>query len=51
MVIRLVIDFGESVKVALNEGGWEKVWVGGGRGLGATGFCGPCVCLGVFLLL
>jgi hypothetical protein len=27
MVIRLVIDFGELVKVAL-KGGQEKVWVG-----------------------
>jgi hypothetical protein len=26
-------------------------WVGGGRGLEAAGFCGPCVCLVVFLLL
>jgi hypothetical protein len=25
--------------------------VGGGRGMGPAGFCGPCECLGVFLLL
>jgi hypothetical protein len=25
--------------------------VNGGSDIGATGFCGPCVCLGVFLLL
>jgi hypothetical protein len=27
MVIRLVIDFGELVKVGLKRGRWEKVWV------------------------
>jgi hypothetical protein len=25
--------------------------VGEGSGMGAAGFCGPCMCLGVFLLL
>jgi hypothetical protein len=50
MVIRLVIDYGELVKVALKWGGWDE-WVGGLRGMGTAGFCGPCVCLDVFLLL
>jgi hypothetical protein len=49
MVIRIDIDFGKLVKVAL-RGRWEKGWVGGGSGKGDAGFCGPCVCLGVFLL-
>jgi hypothetical protein len=44
MVIKLVIDFGELVKVVL------KRW-GEGSGIGAAGFCNACVCLGVFLLL
>jgi hypothetical protein len=26
-------------------------WVSGGSGVGTAGFCGPCVCLGLFLLL
>jgi hypothetical protein len=26
------------------------MWVSGGSGVGAAGFCGPCVYLGVFLL-
>jgi hypothetical protein len=25
--------------------------VDGGKGIGASGFCDPCVCLGIFLLL
>jgi hypothetical protein len=36
--------------VALKRAEWEKGWVGGLRGMGTAGFCGPCVCLGVFLL-
>jgi hypothetical protein len=52
MVIRLVIDLGELVKVALKKAGrQEKWWVGELRGMGVAWFCGPCVCLGVFLLL
>jgi hypothetical protein len=52
MVIRLVIDLGELVKVALKKAGrQEKWWVGELRGMGFAWFCGPCVCLGVFLLL
>jgi hypothetical protein len=51
MVIRLVIDYGELVKVALKKGGWEKKWVGWLKVMGFAGFCGPYVCLGVFLLL
>jgi hypothetical protein len=46
MVIRPVKDYGELVKVALRKKG-----VSGLRVLGVTGFCGPCVCLGIFLLL
>jgi hypothetical protein len=46
MVIRIVIDFGELVKVELKGGkGWEgreTLW-------GILGFV-ACVCLGVFLL-
>jgi hypothetical protein len=49
MVIRLVIDFGDLVKVAL-----KNVEVGKGvgelRSMRAAGYCGPCVYLGVFLL-
>jgi hypothetical protein len=49
MVIRLVIDYGKLVKVALKkEGG--KVWVGVLKVMGGSGFCGPCVCLGIFQL-
>jgi hypothetical protein len=51
MVIRLITDFSELVKVALKGGRWEKGLVSGLRDIGAAGFCGPCVCLGVFLLL
>jgi hypothetical protein len=50
MIIRLVIDLWELVKVAL-KGGVGKGWVGGDRGMGAARFCGLCVCLGVFLML
>jgi hypothetical protein len=50
MVMRVVIDFGELVKVALKKGRAGK-GVGGLRGMGAAWFCGPCMCFGVFLLL
>jgi hypothetical protein len=36
MVIRLVIDFGELVKVVLKRGG--KEWVGRRKNMGTTGF-------------
>jgi hypothetical protein len=49
MVIGLVMDFGDLVKVALKRGEWEKWWVDRGRGMGAAGFCGPCVCLSLLL--
>jgi hypothetical protein len=48
MVIRLVIDFGELVKVAL-KGRVEKGVGEWGKVMGATGFCDPCVYLEVFL--
>jgi hypothetical protein len=47
MSIKIVIDL---VKMALKKGWQEMVCGGGLRGMGAAGFCGPCVCLGVFLL-
>jgi hypothetical protein len=51
IVIKLAIDFGELVKVELKKTvRQEKWWVSGLRGIWASGFCGPCVCLGVFLL-
>jgi hypothetical protein len=31
--------------------GGTKGGNGWGRGMEAAGFCGPCVCLGVFMLL
>jgi hypothetical protein len=37
IVISLVIDFGELVKVALKEE-WKKVWVGGLRSMGLLNF-------------
>jgi hypothetical protein len=51
MVIRFVLDCGELVKVPLLKRlvGCRKV--GGGKDMEATGFCGPCVCLGVFRCL
>jgi hypothetical protein len=30
------------------KGKVERGWVSGGRGMDASGFCGLCVCLGVF---
>jgi hypothetical protein len=54
MVIRLIIDYGELVKLALKSksvGGKRSRWVDGLRVIGAAGFCGPFVCLDAFLLL
>jgi hypothetical protein len=51
MVIRIVIDLGEYVKVALKKHGDGKSGGWAGRGMGAAGFCGSCVCLSIFLLL
>jgi hypothetical protein len=47
------MHYGELIKMALKKkkGGWEKEWVGGFRFMGDSGFCGPCVCLGVFPVL
>jgi hypothetical protein len=49
MVIRLDTDYGELIVIPLKRGGAEKgvVWL---KGMEAVGFCGPCVCLGIFLL-
>jgi hypothetical protein len=47
VVVRLVIDLGEFVKVALKRGGRK----GGGWGRSGMGAAGFCACLGVFLLL
>jgi hypothetical protein len=51
MVIGLVIDFWGIGKGSTKKQGWKKWWMGGGRSIRATGFYGPCVCLGVFVLL
>jgi hypothetical protein len=51
MVTRLAIDYRELIKAALKIGVWEKELVSGLRVMGFAGFCGLCVCLGVFLLL
>jgi hypothetical protein len=53
MVIWPVIDYGDLVNVSLNRKGRDgkRSGVGGLRVMGNAGFCGPCVCLGVFLLL
>jgi hypothetical protein len=50
MGIRLDIEFWEIDKGGTKRRSGERVsgWV---RGMGAAGFCGPCVCLGVFLSL
>jgi hypothetical protein len=50
MVIRLDIDICVIGKGGTKKGEWEKGWVSGGRGIVAAGFCGPFVCLGIFLL-
>jgi hypothetical protein len=31
--------------------GWEKGWMGKGKGMGATRFCSPCAGLGVVLFV
>jgi hypothetical protein len=49
MVVRLVIDLGELVKVALKRRMGKGV--GGLRGMWASGFCDPYVCFSVFLFL
>jgi hypothetical protein len=49
MVFWRVIDFGKLVKVTRKRGARLGVDVCGVR-YGSDGFCGPCVCLGVFLL-
>jgi hypothetical protein len=51
MIIRLVIDLWELVKVAQKGRGHGKGWMGGGIRMGAAGFCSPCAYLGIFLLL
>jgi hypothetical protein len=51
VVDRLLIDFGELVKVTLKNEGWEKGSLGGLRGMGASGICVPCVYLAACLLL
>jgi hypothetical protein len=49
MFIRLDIEIWVIVKVALKK---LRARNGvGGEGMGDAGFCGPCTCLGVFLLL
>jgi hypothetical protein len=51
MVIRVVVKYWELVKVALKSGGvWKKDWVCGLRVMVVAVLCGPCECLGVFLL-
>jgi hypothetical protein len=46
MVIKLKIE-----TWVIGECGTIRGRLGRGRGMGAAGFCGPYVCLGVFLLL
>jgi hypothetical protein len=46
MVIRVVIDYG---KLALKK--WSGIKWGGLRAMGVSGFCGFCLCLGIYLLL
>jgi hypothetical protein len=46
MVIRLDIETWVVRKGGTKGGGGKE-----GSGMKAAGFCGPCVCLGVFLLL
>jgi hypothetical protein len=50
MIISLDIEIWEIGESGTKRGGQEKGWVDGGRGKGAAGFCGLCVCSGVFLL-
>jgi hypothetical protein len=51
MFFRLDVEIWVIGKGGTKKRGWEKGWVIGGRNMGAAGFCGTCVCLGVFLLL
>jgi hypothetical protein len=51
MVIRLVIDLDKLVQVAPKSRWQGKGSVDRGIVMGVASFCGPCVCLGVFLLL
>jgi hypothetical protein len=48
MVVWLEIEARVIGKAALKKGADKR---GRGRGVGAAGFCGPCVCLGVFFML
>jgi hypothetical protein len=50
MVIKLVIDLGELVKVALKKGGWKKGGLVGEEVWGLLGFV-ALVCVWVLLLL
>jgi hypothetical protein len=50
MFIRLDIEIWVIGKGATKRGGAGKVGVAGKGGMGATVFCGHCVCLGIFLL-
>jgi hypothetical protein len=50
MVIKLDVEIWETGQGGTKRG-WEKWWVSGVRGMGAAGFCSPCVYLAVFLLL
>jgi hypothetical protein len=50
MVSRLV-EIWVIGKGGIKKGGWQKGWMGGGRVMGTAGFCGPCACLGEFLML
>jgi hypothetical protein len=50
MLVRLDTEFEETGEGGA-KGGWEVDWVNGKRGMRAAGFCGPCLCLGVFLFL
>jgi hypothetical protein len=50
MVIRVDTEIWEIGKDGL-KGGLEKGCVGGGGCIWDAGFCGPCVCLSVFLML
>jgi hypothetical protein len=51
MFIKLHIEIWVIGKRGTKKGVTPKGWVDGGRVTGAAGFCGPCACLGIFLLL
>jgi hypothetical protein len=51
IVIGLDIEIWVIGKGHTKKRGREKGWMGVGRGLAAAGFCDPCACLYVFLLL